>query len=67
MSVKNKLKHIRMREYCMNQKEFADYLNIKITSYCNWENNLSRPTLEKALEISNKLNKDIKDIWYLEE
>ena len=56
-----------MREYCMNQKEFADYLSVEKTTYCNWEKNLSRPTLEKALEVSNKLNKDIKDIWYLEE
>lgn len=64
--VKNKLKEIRMREYLMNQKEFADFLSVGITTYCNWEKNLSRPTLEKALEISNKLNKNIKDIWYLE-
>lgn len=66
MSVKNKLKEIRMREYTMNQKEFAEYLNIGITTYCNWEKETSKPTLEKAIEIANKLNKDIKQIWYLE-
>lgn len=67
MGVKNKLKEIRMREYCMNQKEFAEFLSVGITAYCNWEKNLSRPTLEKALEISEKINKNIKDIWYLEQ
>lgn len=50
----------------MNQKEFAEYLNIGVTAYCNWENGTSRPTLEKAIEIAEKLKKDIKQIWYLE-
>ena len=65
MGVKNHLKEIRMKEYTMNQKEFAEYLNIGVTAYCNWENETSKPTLEKAIEISDKLNKDIKQIWYL--
>jgi len=65
MGVKNNLKEIRMREYAMNQKEFAEYLNVGITAYCNWENETSKPTLEKAIEVSDKLNKDIKQIWYL--
>ena len=67
MGVKNNLKEIRMREYMMSQRQFADYLSVGITTYCNWEKNLSRPTLEKALEISEKINKNIKDIWYLEQ
>jgi DNA-binding XRE family transcriptional regulator len=66
MSVKNKLKDIRMREYAMNQKEFAEYLNVGTTTYCNWETGTSRPLLEIALEIADKLNKDVKQIWYLE-
>lgn len=66
MGVKNKLKEIRMREYAMNQKEFAEYLNIENTTYCNWEIGTSKPKLEKAIEIANKLNKDVKQIWYLE-
>lgn len=64
--VKNRLKEIRMKEHMMSQRQFADYLSVGITTYCNWENNISRPTLEKALEVSEKLKKDIKDIWYLE-
>lgn len=66
MGVRNKLKEIRMREYTMNQKEFAKYLNIGNTTYCSWETGASRPTLETAIEIADKLNKDVKEIWYLE-
>lgn len=64
--VKNRLKEIRMREYMMNQKEFAKYLGTDIKNYSNWERNVSRPNLEKALEISKKLNRTVNDIWYLE-
>ncbi len=63
--VKNKLKEIRMKEYMMEQKEFSKYLGIQLSRYCNWENDTSKPPLEKALEIAEKLNKDVKDIWYL--
>jgi len=66
MGVKNRLKEIRMKEYIMNQKEFAEYLNTGVTAYCNWENGTSKPALEKAIEIADKLKKDIKQIWYLE-
>lgn len=64
--VKNKLKEIRMKEYMMTPGEFSKFLEVSNTTYCNWESNVSRPNLEKALEISDKLNKDIKEIWYLE-
>jgi len=66
--VKNRLKEIRMREYMMAPGKFAKYLNISIKTYSGWENGHSKPTLEGALIIANKLNKDvkdIKDIWYL--
>lgn len=46
--------------------EFAKHLDIDIKTYSGWENNRSRPTLERALVISKKLNKDVKEIWYLE-
>lgn len=64
--VKNKLKEIRMKEYMMEKSEFAKFLNIAVTTYYNWENGDSKPPLEKALEIAEKLNKDVKEIWYLE-
>ncbi len=64
--VKNKLKEIRMKEYMMSQKDFATFLDVQVKVYWSWENNKSKPTLEKALEIANKLNKNIMEIWYLQ-
>lgn len=66
LGVKNHLKEIRMREYLMEPEEFAKLINVNIKSYYSYERDFSRPTLEKALEISLKLNKIIHDIWYLE-
>ncbi|MDS0525444.1 helix-turn-helix domain-containing protein [Clostridium sp. SHJSY1] len=63
--VKNKLKEIRMKEYMMEKKEFAIFLNIGLATYYNWENGDSKPPLEKALEIAEKLNKHVEEIWYL--
>lgn len=64
--VKNRLKEIRMREYMMSQKEFAEVLKVDDKTYSGWENNHSRPTLERALEVAKILNKKIEDIWFLE-
>lgn len=65
MGVKNKLKEIRMREYTMEPEEFAKLIDVNIKSYYSYERDFSRPTLEKALQISLKLNKTIHEIWYL--
>ena len=64
--VKNRLKEIRMKEYMMSSNEFSNFLDTSLKTYSAWETGRSKPTLEKALEISNKLYKDIKEIWYLE-
>lgn len=64
--VNNKLKEIRMKEYMMSQKDFATFLDVQVKVYWSWENNKSKPTLEKALEIANRLNKNIMEIWYLQ-
>lgn len=66
MGVKNRLKEIRMREFLMEPQEFARFLDVNIKSYYQWESEISKPPLEKALEISKKLNKSVNDIWYLE-
>lgn len=66
VGVKNKLKEIRMRAYMMEPQEFAELLNINIKSYYQWKSGISRPPLEKALEIALKLKKNVNDIWYLE-
>lgn len=64
--IKNRLKEIRMKEYVMSPGEFAEFLGMSIKTYSGWENEFSRPTLEKALYISKKLNKNVNEIWYLE-
>ncbi len=55
-----------MREYMKEPGEFAKLLGISNKVYWSWENNKSRPTLEKALEIAEILNKDVKEIWHRE-
>lgn len=67
MGVKNKLKEIRMREHLKNQKEFAEQLEVPLTTYSQWERGTSNPTLEKAFEVAKKLNRKINDIWCYEE
>jgi len=67
VGVKNRLKEIRMREYLKNQTDFANKLEIPTKVYWSWENEKSNPTLERSLEIAKKLNKDVNDIWYLED
>lgn len=42
MGGKNKLKEIRMREYCMNQKEFSALINVDNKTYSNWEKEISK-------------------------
>ena len=67
MRVKNKLKEIRMREYLMNQSQFANHLDVPITTYSQWERGTSNPTLETAFVIAKKLNRTIHDIWSYDE
>lgn len=50
----------------MTPGEFAKHLGVSAKTYSGWENNKSRPTLEKALIIAEKLNKNVKEIWYIE-
>ena len=64
--VKNRLKEIRMKEYLMNMSEFSDFLGLTISMYSQLENGKKGCSLKVALEISNKLNKSVNDIWYLD-
>ncbi|SDL21227.1 helix-turn-helix transcriptional regulator [Natronincola ferrireducens] len=65
MEVKNKLKEIRMKEYMLNQKEFAELLEINYRQYNKYENEVV-PSLQIALHIAKKLNKPLEEIFYLE-
>lgn len=64
--MKNNLREIRMSEYLMEPSEFAKKLKVNVKSYYHWEAGISKPTLENALRISNILNKNVNDIWYLD-
>jgi DNA-binding XRE family transcriptional regulator len=50
----------------MEPNEFAKLIGVNIKSYYSYEKDLSRPTLEVALEIAKKLNRTVNEIWYLE-
>lgn len=62
--LKNRLKEIRMREYMMNQKDFANMLKIDRGTYSRIENMKKSVSLENAFDISEKLNLKIEDIWF---
>ncbi|WP_164815513.1 helix-turn-helix transcriptional regulator [Clostridium perfringens] len=66
MGVENKLREIRMREFLMNSVDFAKKLGVNLKTYSNWEKNRSKPPLEEALRIAKVLNRDVEDIWFLE-
>lgn len=64
--VKNKLKEIRMKEYMMEPQEFSSLIDINYKTYYSWERGVAGPSLETALKIAKKLNKNLEDVWYLE-
>lgn len=55
-----------MKEYMMDPGEFSKLIGTDINNYSNWESNRSRPRLELALVIAQKLNRKVEDIWYVE-
>jgi putative transcriptional regulator len=63
--IRNKLKEIRMKEYMMNQREFAEQiLDIDYRKYNHYENSTS-PSAETMIIIAKKLKKPIEDIFYI--
>lgn len=65
MSVRNKLKEIRMKEYMMDQKEFSQMIGIKKSTYNSIELNKVQGNAETLLTIAKALNRKVEDIWYL--
>lgn len=65
MSVKNRLKEIRMKEYGLYPEEFAKILEVNLKTYYTWENGSSIPSMKEGLRIAKKLNKMLEEIWYL--
>jgi len=66
VGIKNKLKEIRMREFMMSSNDFAKKLNVKLSTYSQWEAGANTPNVEKAFEVARILNKTIIEIWYEE-
>jgi DNA-binding XRE family transcriptional regulator len=66
MSVGNKLREIRMKEYMLNQKEFANKLGLNYRQYNRYEND-TVPDSETMLRIAKALNKKVEEIFYLVE
>lgn len=64
--VKNRLREIRMKEYMMEPQEFSRFIGVNYKTYYSWEKGTAGPSLETALKIAKKLNKNIEDVWYLE-
>ena len=64
--VKNHLKEIRMKEFMMNKKEFAKFIDVNYVQYIGYEKG-TVPYLEVALRIAKKLNRKIDIIFYLDE
>ncbi|MBZ9633101.1 helix-turn-helix transcriptional regulator [Clostridium sp. FP1] len=64
--VKNKLLEIRLSLGYKFQKEFAEFLQINHKDYNRIENNNKQVNLETAINIGQKLNMKIEEIWYLE-
>ena len=62
LSVINKLKDFR-HDKRMNQTEFAQFLEMDVTQYNRYEKQKMQPNLETALEISEKLNTTVNDIF----
>lgn len=67
MEIKNRLLEIRLSMGYKTQGEFAKLLEIQQPRYCMYESNQAQPSLKRAFEIAEKLNKDINDIFYKEE
>ena len=65
--VKNRLKEIRMKEYMMNQTEFAKLLGVSMSTYNNMERGTVQGNIVNILMIAKALNRHVEDIWFLED
>lgn len=60
--IRNKLKYWRHQKM-MNQKQFAEFLEIHQSQVSRWELQKDNPSLETAFRISKKLNVSIEDLF----
>jgi len=71
LKIKNNLFSIRAsygyrfaKDFCREILEFDDD---QLSLYYKWEAGKILPTLDYALYVAKKLNKNVNDIWYIEE
>lgn len=62
--MKNKLLEIRLGMGYKKQKDFAEFLGLKVAQYNKFENNKDQPTLDGAFRICEKLGKNINEVFY---
>lgn len=65
--IKNKLLQIRLQMGYKKQLDFARFLGLSQQAYNKIENNKKQVTLETAIDISDKLNIPIREIFYKSE
>lgn len=66
MNLNNRLREIRMQEYLEEPADFAKRLGISLKNYYKYEDGTTKPRLDVAVDISQKLNRTVNDIWYLD-
>ena len=64
--LKNRLLEIRLSLGYKFQKDFAEKLGMSKKDYNLIENNKKGISLEKAIDIAEKLNMKVEDIWFKE-
>ncbi|MBK5500917.1 helix-turn-helix transcriptional regulator [Peribacillus sp. TH14] len=65
MSIRNRLKELR-HDHRMNQTEFAAFLGLSVYQYNRYEREAREPTLDNAMQISERLGMTVNEIFYRE-
>ncbi|MFB7639266.1 helix-turn-helix transcriptional regulator [Peribacillus butanolivorans] len=65
MSIRNRLKELR-HDHRMNQTEFATFLGLSVYQYNRYEKEAREPTLDNAMQISERLGMTVNEIFYRE-
>lgn len=65
--IKNKLLQIRLQKGYKKQKDFAELLGMSGSAYNLIENNRKQVMLETAIDIANKLDMHVDEIFYKSE
>lgn len=65
--MKNRLLEIRLKLGYKRQNEFGELLGLSKSAYNMIENNKKQVALESALDIAEKLNMHVDDIFYKSE